>query len=142
MYYNKRNQEEVEKVETSVYVCQAPDCNVWMRKEFVTQNLHYWIDLVFGFKQRGEAALEATNVFHHLSYKGAKDLDAIEDEHERVATIGIIHNFGQTPHQIFQRPHERNAMERSWASQILGLLVAWTRSAGLINGQHTGISRK
>ena len=40
VYYNKRNQEEVEKVETSVYVCQAPDCNVWMRKEFVTQNLH------------------------------------------------------------------------------------------------------
>ncbi|KAI9762455.1 MAG: hypothetical protein M4579_000431 [Chaenotheca gracillima] len=71
----------------------------------VSKNLHQWIDLVFGFKQRGEAALEATNMFHHLSYHGAKDLDNIEDPVERLATIGIIHNFGQTPHQIFQRGH-------------------------------------
>ncbi|KAI9803261.1 MAG: hypothetical protein M1825_002052 [Sarcosagium campestre] len=71
----------------------------------VSRQLHHWIDLVFGSKQRGEAAIEATNVFHHLSYRGAKDLDNIEDPVERLATIGIIHNFGQTPHQVFQRTH-------------------------------------
>ncbi|KAF9891214.1 hypothetical protein FE257_004778 [Aspergillus nanangensis] len=71
----------------------------------VTQNLHHWIDLVFGCKQKGEAAVEAVNVFHHLSYQGAKDVDTIDDPVERLATIGIIHNFGQTPHQIFNRPH-------------------------------------
>ena len=76
-----------------------------LESEYVTQNLHAWIDLVFGHKQRGEAALEATNVFHHLSYQGAKDLDTINDPVERLATIGIIHNFGQTPHQVFQRAH-------------------------------------
>jgi hypothetical protein len=72
----------------------------------VTRNLHHWIDLIFGCKQRGEAAIDNTNVFHHLSYHGAKDLDAIEDPVERLATIGIIHNFGQTPHQVFSRPHQ------------------------------------
>ena len=71
----------------------------------VTQNLHHWIDLVFGAKQKGDAAIEAVNVFHHLSYQGAKDVDTIDDPVERLATIGIIHNFGQTPHQIFNRPH-------------------------------------
>jgi len=76
-----------------------------LESEYVSQHLHQWIDLVFGHKQRGEAALEATNVFHHLSYHGAKDLDTISDPVERLATIGIIHNFGQTPHQVFQRPH-------------------------------------
>ncbi|KAL8895603.1 MAG: hypothetical protein Q9192_003538 [Flavoplaca navasiana] len=76
-----------------------------LESEYVSKNLHHWIDLVFGHKQRGEAALEATNVFHHLSYHGARDLDTIEDPVERLATIGIIHNFGQTPHQVFPRSH-------------------------------------
>ncbi|KAJ5775302.1 uncharacterized protein N7511_000313 [Penicillium nucicola] len=76
-----------------------------LESPYVSENLHHWIDLVFGSKQKGEAAIESVNVFHHLSYKGAKDLDAIDDPMERLATIGIIHNFGQTPHQIFQRPH-------------------------------------
>ena len=76
-----------------------------LESDYVSQHLHQWIDLIFGHKQRGEAALEATNVFHHLSYHGAKDLDTIIDPVERLATIGIIHNFGQTPHQVFQRPH-------------------------------------
>ncbi|KAK9368848.1 hypothetical protein V1509DRAFT_621646 [Lipomyces kononenkoae] len=76
-----------------------------LESPYVSQHLHEWIDLVFGYKQRGEAAVEATNVFHHLSYHGAIDLDKIEDPLERIATIGIIHNFGQTPHQVFTRPH-------------------------------------
>ncbi|KAI5843402.1 hypothetical protein DFP73DRAFT_80685 [Morchella snyderi] len=76
-----------------------------LESPYVSQHLHEWIDLVFGFKQRGEAAIEATNVFHHLSYHGAIDLDNIQDPVERLATIGIIHNFGQTPHQVFTRTH-------------------------------------
>lgn len=78
-----------------------------LESPYVTEHLHEWIDLVFGFKQKGDAAIEAANVFHHLSYQGARDLDNIEDPVERLATIGIIHNFGQTPHQVFQRPHPR-----------------------------------
>ena len=77
-----------------------------LESPYVSRHLHQWIDLIFGCKQRGEAAIENVNVFHHLSYHGAKDLDNIEDPVERLATIGIIHNFGQTPHQVFSRPHQ------------------------------------
>lgn len=80
-----------------------------LESPYVSQHLQEWVDLVFGYKQRGEAALEATNVFHHLSYQGAKDLEAMQDSHEKLATISFIHNFGQTPHQVFTRAHPRKA---------------------------------
>ncbi|GKT96298.1 beige/BEACH domain-containing protein [Colletotrichum tofieldiae] len=83
-----------------------------LESPYVSQNLHSWIDLVFGFKQRGDAAVENLNVFHHLSYRGATDLDNISDPQERRITAGVIHNFGQTPHQVFTRPHPAQSHER------------------------------
>lgn len=98
-----------------------------LESEYVSKNLHHWIDLVFGHKQRGEAALEATNVFHHLSYHGARDLDTIEDPVERLATIGIIHNFGQTPHQVFPRSHPSRHDAKHLPRQIDSMAENLTR---------------
>lgn len=98
-----------------------------LESEYVSKNLHHWIDLIFGHKQQGEAALEATNVFHHLSYRGARDLDKIEDPLERLATIGIIHNFGQTPHQVFQRSHPAREDSKNLAKQLDTMAESLTR---------------
>ena len=83
-----------------------------LESPYVSENLHHWIDLVFGYKQRGEAAVENLNVFHHLSYAGSSDLDRITDANERAITAGVIHNFGQTPHQVFTKPHPARENER------------------------------
>ncbi|CAK7567360.1 MAG: Beige protein-like 1 [Sporothrix epigloea] len=77
-----------------------------LESPYVSRHLHEWIDLIFGNKQRGDAAVENQNVFHHLSYDGAIDLDNIKDPQERAIVTGIIHNFGQTPRQVFSRPHQ------------------------------------
>jgi hypothetical protein len=81
-----------------------------LESDFVSANLHKWIDLVFGYRQRGAAAVEALNTFYHLTYEGAVDLDAIDDPIMRKSIIAQIDNFGQTPSQLFARPHPARAV--------------------------------
>ncbi|KAH7126363.1 hypothetical protein B0J13DRAFT_454708 [Dactylonectria estremocensis] len=112
--YNFGNREsngvKVDHVELPAWANGDPRIFIAKHREalespYVSENLHKWIDLVFGFKQRGEAAVENLNVFHHLSYRGATDLDSITDAKERAIMAGVIHNFGQTPHQVFAKSH-------------------------------------
>lgn len=96
-----------------------------LESEFVSNNLNHWIDLIFGFKQRGEEAEAAHNIFHHLSYEGAVDLDKITDEVDRVAAESHIQNFGQTPSQLsVLDPHpSRFPAEECWRPLIYDISV-------------------
>ena len=80
-----------------------------MESEYVSAHLHEWIDLVFGCNQRGANAVRADNLFYHLSYEGAVDIDAIDDPVERKSIEMQIREFGQTPKQIFTTPHPPRA---------------------------------
>jgi hypothetical protein len=90
-----------------------------LESEHVSAHLHEWIDLVFGCKQRGPAAVAADNVFFHLTY----DLDGGHDARPSRATSAAasepsvqsrleleardvqVAEFGQTPKQLFAGPH-------------------------------------
>ena len=73
---------------------QALEC------DYVSAHLNEWIDLIFGYKQQGQPAVDAVNVFHHLFYEGNVDIYSIDDPLKKNATIGFINNFGQIPKQV------------------------------------------
>ncbi|KAL0241303.1 hypothetical protein GEMRC1_006538 [Eukaryota sp. GEM-RC1] len=90
-----------------------------LESSYVTQNLPLWVDLIFGFKQRGKFAVDALNVFHPLTYgksrirsrramkQSSKSTtihsldDCVSDEARQIQ----IMNYGQMPVQLFPRPH-------------------------------------
>lgn len=78
-----------------------------LESDYVSENLHHWIDLIFGYKQRGIEAEKVDNVFFHLCYEGAVDLDTIRDINDRHGLEVQIMEFGQIPKQVFTLPHPK-----------------------------------
>ena len=41
-----------------------------LESEYVSSHLNEWIDLIFGYKQKGKEAEKAVNVFYYCTYEG------------------------------------------------------------------------
>uniref|UniRef100_A0AAQ5YJ82 Lysosomal trafficking regulator n=1 Tax=Amphiprion ocellaris TaxID=80972 RepID=A0AAQ5YJ82_AMPOC len=97
-----------------------------LESDQVSQTLCQWIDLVFGLKQKGKAAVQAINVFHPATYFGM-DVSAVEDPVQRRALETMIKTYGQTPRQLFNASHISRAgpklMMEGELPAAMGLLV-------------------
>ncbi|PVU98379.1 hypothetical protein BB560_005681 [Smittium megazygosporum] len=78
-----------------------------LESEYVSENIQNWIDLIFGYKQVGEESVKSHNVFYYLSYRSEHSLNHLRNINDRHSSLTHIKYFGQTPCQLFNRPHPK-----------------------------------
>ncbi|CAL6039297.1 Beige/BEACH_domain-containing protein [Hexamita inflata] len=81
-----------------------------LESEFVSQNLHLWIDLIFGFRQQGTPAAEKLNtfgqsVFYENQVMGLKDPEQLKQ------AKNMAESFGHVPAIIFNEPHVKRQVQ-------------------------------
>eukprot|EP01155_Anaeramoeba_flamelloides_P023549 Anaeramoba_flamelloidesa807776_78.p1 GENE.a807776_78~~a807776_78.p1 ORF type:complete len:701 (+),score=207.42 a807776_78:51-2153(+) len=78
-----------------------------LESDYVSEHLNEWIDLIFGYKQRGEEAVKALNVFYYLTYQDKANLEKITDLKQQLSIRTQIQHYGQCPNQLFNKPHPK-----------------------------------
>eukprot|EP01071_Lankesteria_metandrocarpae_P009361 Lankesteria_metandrocarpae@DN5184_c0_g1_i1.p1 len=108
-----------------------------LESEHVSARLPDWIDLIFGWKQKGQEAIRADNLFHPLSYANSTvavnsgtcpiGVPAVQSAALKEALVSTdfgllstqVVEFGQCPCQLFDAPHPPRLITPSWNSNTL-----------------------
>ena len=136
----RQNGQEVDHVELPPW---APDARTFVKvhrqaleSSIVRQELGHWVDLVFGYKQTGQEAVEAVNVFHPATYPSNQE--ATLDEVEARARQTMIETYGQTPVQLFTSPHPLPMEELVGGEANTNTVPVLSTVTGLTFGHYVG----
>lgn len=76
-----------------------------LESDYTSSQIGQWIDLIFGFKQKGKDAEIAKNLFWKHTYEDEIDIETKKPYDEEYEVLIRKVEFGQTPSQIFVKPH-------------------------------------
>ena len=79
--------------------------NLAFESDEVSSNLGNWIDLIFGFKQRGKEAEKYNNIYMFNCYPDLVDIENMSIEKKRYYYRFV--EFGSCPRQLFKKPFDK-----------------------------------
>lgn len=95
------NKLDVENVVLPPWAKNAAHFIIVNRDELENGKIEDWIDLIFGYSQTGQAAIQAHNVFMPILYH-----NYVMTEDDDIETIALqLDNWGQCPIQLFKKKH-------------------------------------
>jgi hypothetical protein len=102
-----------------------------LESNYVSAQLHQWIDLIFGYKSPLAAAEEHDNLYHYQCYEHDLFQDYETENEMRIAQIAIS-EFGQVAEQLFSQEHPQRHTRREMALDTAAVVH---RGAGLLGFQ-------
>lgn len=107
---SRSNLKSISNVELPPWADSKPINFIYMNRkalesETVSQNLHKWIDLLFGVKQRGDEAVQSFNTYDEELYDDVWDKNRDCDENQRSRIEATLDQVGQIPPQLFKSNH-------------------------------------
>ncbi|KAH7647527.1 hypothetical protein FG379_000610 [Cryptosporidium bovis] len=97
----------------------------------VSKTINEWIDLIFGYKQRGKEAAKHNNLFHPITYINSSIYLQKKSPINSIFNCGVendlaiksqVEEFGQVPIQLFSDPHPKRNCEYIDNNYILSQL--------------------
>jgi WD40 repeat protein len=79
-----------------------------LESDYVSLHLHEWIDLIWGYKQRGESATEADNTFDPRLYEDV--WNTARDPLETTVIEEMLALVGSIPLRLFEQPHPKRKL--------------------------------
>ncbi|KAK8807089.1 hypothetical protein WA158_003848 [Blastocystis sp. Blastoise] len=88
----------------------SPEQFIYFQREglestYTDMHIAQWIDLIFGYKQKGVAAEESDNIFFSLTYEDNVNVDSLMNPLDKEAVLIQVAEFGQCPSQLFTTQH-------------------------------------
>ena len=111
----RRNKEKVNDVKCPIWSGEDPHKFITLitmafESDYVSSNINNWIDLIYGYKQRGKEGEKANNIFRFPSYADLVPIEQMNKD-EKIYFFRFA-EFGICPRQIFKKPFEKRAKLR------------------------------
>lgn len=89
-----------------------------LESDFVSSHLNDWIDLIWGFKQRGKEAEKADNTYDPSIYSDVWNEETLNDPERRSLIDETLTHCGQIPDQLFTSPHPQRELKELNKSEV------------------------